>query len=418
MQATFSAPVAVRGVPGIDLKIGERVVVARYVSGSGTDRLRFEYVIRLDDHDDNGIGLSLERDSESPFRLDGAAIVDAVAGTGIGVDLKRTTLTGGGGNHRVEARPPLVTGVSVASSPASGDTYGTGETVTVRLTMRSDVTVLLPGRPHVWLEVGGAVRRAEYSGPVGSATRDLEFSYTVQEGDLDTVGVRLCSSDRPGIDCGRIHLNGGTIRASRGGLDAELGTPNQSAQAGHKVRTDSGLTLPTSGSCSTEIKVPHDWALVPSGVDFGDKFRLLFVSSTTASGPGTTSDVYSGRMQALASNGHQAIRRYKDGFTLKRWGSFARFLDDGRICLTNNAAERALRPLCLGRRSWLFAGSDRGGERAAVMYTLIGTAKLNDVDPQAWLADVLDCIADLPQTRLDELLPWHWKAHRPQALAA
>ena len=103
---------------------------------------------------------------------------------------------------------------------------------------------------------------------------------------------------------------------------------------------------------------------------------------------------------------------------VRRWGSFARFLDDGRICLTNNAAERTLRPLCLGRRSWLFAGSDRGGERAAVMYTLIGTAKLNDVDPQAWLADVLDCIADLPQTRLDELLPWHWKAHRPQALAA
>ena len=61
--------------------------------------------------------------------------------------------------------------------------------------------------------------------------------------------------------------------------------------------------------------------------------------------------------------------------------------DDGRICLTNNAAERALRPLCLGRRSWLFAGSDRGGERAAAMYTLIGTARLNDVDPQAWLAD-------------------------------
>ena len=122
----------------------------------------------------------------------------------------------------------------MASSPASGDTYGTGETITVGLTMRTDVTVLLPGRPHVWLEVGGAVRRAEYSGPVGSATRTLEFSYTVQEGDIDTDGVRLCSSDRPGIDCGRIHLNGGTIRGA-GGLDAELGTPRQGAQAGHKV---------------------------------------------------------------------------------------------------------------------------------------------------------------------------------------
>ena len=72
---------------------------------------------------------------------------------------------------------------------------------------------------------------------------------------------------------------------------------------------------------------------------------------------------------------------------LKRWDRFARFFDDGRICLSNNAAERCLRGIALGRRSWLFAGSDRGGRRAAAMYTLIGTAKLNDVDPQAWLAD-------------------------------
>ena len=66
---------------------------------------------------------------------------------------------------------------------------------------------------------------------------------------------------------------------------------------------------------------------------------------------------------------------------LKRWAAFTRFLDDGRICLTNNAAERALRGIALGRKAWLFAGSDRGGERAALMYTLIQTARLNDVDP-------------------------------------
>ena len=98
---------------------------------------------------------------------------------------------------------------------------------------------------------------------------------------------------------------------------------------------------------------------------------------------------------------------------LKRWAGFVRFLDDGRICLTNNAAERALRGLALGRKAWLFAGSERGAERAAVMYTLIGTAKLNDVDPQAWLADVLARIADTPQSRLAELLPWNWKAADP-----
>ena len=86
--------------------------------------------------------------------------------------------------------------------------------------------------------------------------------------------------------------------------------------------------------------------------------------------------------------------------------------------VTNNTAERALRPLCLGRKSWLFAGSDRGRERAAVMYTLIGTAKLNGVDPQAWLADVLARIVEMPQNRLHELLPWHWKAEWQQTLAA
>ena len=72
----------------------------------------------------------------------------------------------------------------------------------------------------------------------------------------------------------------------------------------------------------------------------------------------------------------------------------------------------------MGRRSWLFAGSDRGGERAAAMYTLIGMAKLNDISSQAWLADVLGRIADHPASRLHELLPWHWKIHRNQAPAA
>jgi IS66 Orf2 like protein/IS66 C-terminal element/Transposase IS66 family len=85
-------------------------------------------------------------------------------------------------------------------------------------------------------------------------------------------------------------------------------------------------------------------------------------------------------------------------------------LVDGRICLTNNAAERQLRGIALGRKSWLFAGSDRGGERAAVMYTLIQTAKLNDVDPQAWLAHVLARINDHNDQNLDQLLPWICKA--------
>ena len=105
-------------------------------------------------------------------------------------------------------------------------------------------------------------------------------------------------------------------------------------------------------------------------------------------------------------------------YLLKRWPAFTRFLDDGRICLSNNAAERALRGIALGRKSWLFAGSDRGGQRAAAMYSLIVTAKMNDIDPQAWLADVLARIAGHPVSRIDELLPWNWlprSAPRSQA---
>ena len=113
---------------------------------------------------------------------------------------------------------------------------------------------------------------------------------------------------------------------------------------------------------------------------------------------------------------HNDVGRAMD-YMLKRWATFTRFLDDGRICLTNNAAERALRGIALGRKSWLFAGSDRGGERAAIMYTLIQTARLNDVDPQAWLADVLARINDHNIHRLEELLPWNWKS-QPARLAA
>jgi transposase len=107
-------------------------------------------------------------------------------------------------------------------------------------------------------------------------------------------------------------------------------------------------------------------------------------------------------------------------YMLKRWDRFARFVDDGRICLTNNAAERALRGFALGRKSWLFAGSERGADRAAAMATLIMTAKFNDVDPLAWLADVLGRIAGIPQARLHELLPWEWKrtASNPAAAQA
>lgn len=105
-------------------------------------------------------------------------------------------------------------------------------------------------------------------------------------------------------------------------------------------------------------------------------------------------------------------------YMLKRWSGFTTFLDDARICLTNNAAERVLRGFALGRKSWLFAGSDRSADRAAHMATLIMSAKLNDIDPQAWLADVLANIADTPISRLEQLLPWNWMTKALNAQAA
>jgi transposase len=120
---------------------------------------------------------------------------------------------------------------------------------------------------------------------------------------------------------------------------------------------------------------------------------------------------------AKLSRGHDLAKAIQ--YMLKRWPAFRLFLDDGRVCMSNNAAERALRGVALGRKSWLFCGSDRGGQRAAAMYSLIVTAKMNGVDPQAWLADVLSRIAGHPAHRLDELLPWRWrKANASHAKAA
>jgi transposase len=105
-------------------------------------------------------------------------------------------------------------------------------------------------------------------------------------------------------------------------------------------------------------------------------------------------------------------------YSLNRWTGLIRFLDDGRLCMSNNAAERALRGIAVGRHNWTFAGSDDGGRRAAAIYTLVETAKLNNIDPQAWLTDILARLQDHPAKRIDELLPWHWNRARQQKAAA
>ncbi|EJU14586.1 transposase IS66 [Sphingomonas sp. LH128] len=126
---------------------------------------------------------------------------------------------------------------------------------------------------------------------------------------------------------------------------------------------------------------------------------------------------YSAPLMAELKDGSQQLAKLSRShdlakainYMLRRWDAFTRFLDDGQVCLSNNAAERALRCVPLGRNAWLFCGSDRGGQRAAIAYSLIQTCRLNDIDPQAWLADVLARISNHPIASFDELLPWKWQ---------
>ena len=209
---------------------------------------------------------------------------------------------------RAQDEPAQATAASISSSPASGSTYGAGETIAVSLAMSEAVRVT--GRPYVVLDLGGTQRQAVYSGPIGSATDALEFSYTVQSGDFDANGVALCAS---GPACGSIQLDGGTIRAAADESVARLRHPALAAQSGHKVDAADPLPVPAP-ACSAEIEVPSDWALIPSGVAAGTKFRLLFVTSARRDARSTNIADYNSFVQARAANGHAAIQHYGKGF--------------------------------------------------------------------------------------------------------
>ena len=121
--------------------------------------------------------------------------------------------------------------------------------------------------------------------------------------------------------------------------------------------------------------------------------------------------------QGTMSKHNPVARAIAYMFKKDRWDAFTLFLEDGRICLTNNAAERALGGIALGRKSWLFAGSERGGDRAAFMYSLIVTAKMNDIDPQAWLADVLARLPNTTASHVPDLLHWNRQPSERQRAA-
>lgn len=105
-------------------------------------------------------------------------------------------------------------------------------------------------------------------------------------------------------------------------------------------------------------------------------------------------------------------------YPLRRWAAMTRYCEDGRLEVSNNLCENALRGVSLGRKNWLFIGSVKGGEAAALFYSLVGTCRLNGVDPEAWLTDVIERIGSHPINRIDELLPWQWQASRDIKLVA
>ena len=194
------------------------------------------------------------------------------------------------------------------SDPGSDKTYGAGDTITVRLEMSESVFVT--GRPHIWLDVGGVRRKAVYSGPVGTAATELDFSYAVQAGDSDTDGVAVV---RIGGEDNDIQLNGGSIRTVVDETDAWLDFRGLGPQSGHKVDAAEAFVSSIAG-CESEVHVPSGWTLTPSGLNAGDKFRLLFVTSTKRDATSGILSNYNRFVQDWAAAGHSAIQPFKRGF--------------------------------------------------------------------------------------------------------
>ena len=199
--------------------------------------------------------------------------------------------------------------------PQADDTYAAEETVTVRLTFTEAVNVT--GRPFVYLNVGGALGKAVYA--AGSGSANLDFAYTVAAADFDANGVSICSSRLLDPACGRVQLDGGSIVAASDSARAVLAYPAQADQSGHKVdgtpvTIDPGLgPISRPGDPGMGI-VPADWALRPSDLNAGDKFRLLFVTIDESNA--TSADIadYNSFVQNAAAAGHDAIRGYSAGF--------------------------------------------------------------------------------------------------------
>ena len=211
---------------------------------------------------------------------------------------------------------PEITGFSGISAPLSASAgYATNETIIVRVAFSE--TVVVTETPYIVLNIGGRARRAVYTS--GSGTSDLDFAYTVQAADFDSDGVNVCASAVFDPGCRQIQLDGGTIVATSDGLAPALTLPELDDQSGHKVdgtpvTIDPGLGPISRPGVPAMGIVPADWALRPSGLNAGDKFRLLFVTSDKRDATSTDIADYNSFVQSAAAAGHAAIRGYSAGF--------------------------------------------------------------------------------------------------------
>ena len=300
--------------PSVWLKVGNEVRRAWYTSGSGTADLVFAYTVQGGDFDSDGVSLCSDtslHDACGRISFNGGSITATVDSAG--ADVKYAEMEDQAA-HRIVGGLRIA-GVSMQSTPASGDTYAAAETVTVRLTFSEAVDVT--GTLFVYLNVGGAVRKAVFASGSGSA--NLDFSYRVQASDFDSDGVSLCASALFEPGCRELQLDGGTIVASSDAFVADLALPAHADQSGHKVdgmpvTIDPGLGLGMRPGDPGMGIVPSDWALLPAGLRAGDMFRLLFITNSGVHA--TSADIahYNTFVQNAVAAGHAAVRGYSAGF--------------------------------------------------------------------------------------------------------
>ena len=292
VRIVFNEPVEVTQAndpPSVWLKVGNEVRRAWYASGSGTANLEFTYTVQSRDLDSNGVSLCSDTSLHGlcgRISLNGGTITATADDTAVAVNYPEMEDQAA---HRIDGSA-RITGVSMQSSPASGDTYAAEETVTVRLTFTEAVDV--SGRPFVYLNVGGALGKAVYA--AGSGSANLDFSYTVAAADFDANGVSVCSSRLLDPACGQIQLDGGSIVAASDSARAVPALPAQADQSGHKVDGTPVTINPGLGPISRPGDpamgiVPADWALRPSGLDAGDSSGCSSSRAANATPPRATS---------------------------------------------------------------------------------------------------------------------------------